>query len=651
MLFTSSAYKTAIVGNERRMKPLIICEFSSDVSGYPFATATATSEQTGKEATKAVNGRIRATTDTATNYPPKELWSAHSGWWSNDVSDVDGNIATQTLVITYNNAFAWQNYFLIGSASNYPVDFTLERSTDGITWTTITVVSGNTSAMWGYRESVPQSLQYVRFIITKISAANSPCKVLQAGALTTICLDYQDVVSLRPLEELSADSDTPIGLISANYVEFSLNNSNRLWDYNNTSSPFQKITRNKFKVRPFLGVEISSGHYEYVPLGVFYVDSAQTKTNKITAAFLGYDRLYEIKDKTPPVFPAAQNITLYKLFQYLFEGIGLSLSNGDFQISKYFRQVIPWGFFAGAVGSDFSEETVGNVGVILKTLCEAGNAYAACDRFGKIIVRSNFKSETPECTITDTNQIFSTTNENNFANYYDAVRCRYRIPQGLGSETLLYELTDYYIPNGGGNTLEFDFENPVGQVTRIQLEGATNSSIATAKTGAVRNQITFANAGTGETVTFRIYGKELKFFNTSYDENEFGVTDPKNIFKISNWLIQDIVTAREYAQAFLHYVNDPARDFELKIRGDPSIEVGDIIQQTDNTNDIDETVQVMRQEITWNGFLNCQMKTRKAIANTQWAWSAYPIESEGCYRKTGYWCYPSGCQPAYEVEI
>lgn len=52
------------------------------------------------------------------------------------------------------------------------------------------------------------------------------------------------------------------------------------------------------EIKPYYGVEVSPGEFEYIPCGVFYVDSFTTNKNKVTATC--YDRMLKLDDEYIP---------------------------------------------------------------------------------------------------------------------------------------------------------------------------------------------------------------------------------------------------------------------------------------------------------------------------------------------------------------
>jgi hypothetical protein len=642
MLLSTSTFTDRITASTETTWPLVICYFNEDCD-YPFATATATSEYSNYTADKACNGRIREAAYTSEGQIYPELKPTHYGYWSSNTADTNGDFGTtQYLTLSYVNSIKTKNFYVSCPSTCYLVDFDIETSEDGSTWTTLVSVTDNTDALYTYRVEADVDMQYFRIAITKISEASGRIKILQAGALTTVVFDITDVNRVKLIEELEGQNKSPLGKVSANTCSFQLSCDDGFANYYDSGSPLYRALGGQFRFRPFIGVKYSGADtYEFMPLGEFWKAEYNYESSTLVSWFYGYDRLYNLKNETPPILAVIDDSTIKELFEQLFEGIGLAID--DYHVSKYLDQPVPKGFLAGEVGSNFSDEKVGE---LLQVLAEAGNAYVVCNRWGKIIVRSNFTNDSSEATITDDNFIYAIENMEKQDEVYEGVRVRYKLPKGESGEVLLWESPDYSIPNGGGDDLRVEFSDPVAQVTRIVLSGATNAAATGVEAGAVRMDIEFSNSGAAETVDILVYGKKLNFYNTSYEHDS--VDNPASLLKISNWLIQDKATAKSYAENLADYVYDPLRFYKITGRGDPRFEVGDVIAVSDATNGISENLQIVRQVLEWNGVLGLsEMVARKALSEQAWAFNKlHPCKVNVSYPKTQLLSW-SGLQPRY----
>jgi hypothetical protein len=669
MIKVSSAWRSNIGADTRKTITMVACELCPQIEGYPCGTASASSEYDAAHAAgQAIDGRIRDVAYTSTGYVPAQLQGVHPGWWSSGLSNGAGVLSTpEVLTIHYKASIHVKNYFVVGVASNYPTAFTLEVSADGVTWETISTETANTTPLWSLRESQYRTIAWARLTVTKISAVSSPVKVLQAGAVTTVVFELYDNDVMKFTEELGQPSNaSPLALVSSNWIEFALSNEARLSDQDNTSSFFYGLLGRSFRLIPYIGVRTKPTkdfyyagpglpvyywttaaveEYEFLPLGVYWNEASEQATDEMTSKFLGYDRLSKLKDLAPPILAALTDSTIYELFTLLFDG--LDLDPGEYWIDTALDQPVPRGFFAGEIGSDFSGETVGEC---IQVLAEAGNCYVRCDRFGIIRVQSNFLNADPVDTLTDDDWVFRVQKRKDQQDTYDKVRMRYKEPVGLSDEVTLHE-SEVVIPPGGGAALEIEFADPVGIVTRVELADATaNTDIDSFYPGAVRSMVTFANAGTGnDTCRLKVYGKKLKFFNTSLDKTNLDETveEATKILKVSNWLIQSREVALEYAESLLQYCSELVTHYAIAERGDPAREVGDLIRLNDETNEIDKELQITKQVMTWDGTLSSEIDARVAIVRSEWVFlqPGHPCLEEVTEEKeeVSYYVGPAHC--------
>jgi len=584
--------------------------------GYPFASVETTTEDESYPASRLINGRIRESDYTCSGTQPIELWFSHSGWKSVSESDESGDLASSEVIdIFYFDVIRKQNFMIIAPEDNYPVDFTIEISADGEEWTEVIDVTDNDNPFYGYRLSqIPTEYQYCRITISKISATESPVQILQAGAVVSLVFDIYDIDRISIHEELQGETGNPAGAVSSDYCEFSLNNENEIWRYDNSDSPFQALLNDRYKIRAWVGLETSTDYFEMIQLGHYFSNTFSLNTEELKVNFTANDLIYLLKDQKPPILAVKKDTTIKTLWEELFRL--LNLDRYQYQVSKTLTQSIPYGFFAGEVGENFSGETVGEC---MQVLAVAGFCNCRCNRDGIIEVRSNFRNDSSGATITDTTQVYRSVNQLDFSDVYDAVRVRYKIPQGYSDEEELITIEDY--SSGlSNNQIEIEFPDAIGVVTRIQIENSNYTTLNYADIGATRAILYFTNETAVETIQIRVFGKKLKFFNTSYYQACGNIDDPQKELKISNWLIQNYDTAKRYSDALIQYVHNPCNKYEIEIRGNPAIETGSVIAINDATNNIVKDLQVIKQVLTWQSFITSTLECREPITEYYWAY-------------------------------
>jgi len=80
----------------------------------------------------------------------------------------------------------------------------------------------------------------------------------------------------------------------------------------------------------------------------------------------------------------------------------------------------------------------------------------------------------------------------------------------------------------------------------------------------------------------------------------------------ANPLVQTLDQAQAIADALLASVKDPRRDIEMEWRGNPALELGDIVSiVTNSVKDRRGTFTIIRQEIEWAGALSARLTGRR----------------------------------------
>jgi hypothetical protein len=451
-----------------------------------------------------------------------------------------------------------------------------------------------------YRTAVnADERSHVARVLVYFDGDNNPPVVFEDEGITKISL----------LEESHAESGNPLGAVSSNELTVGFDNSDRAFTPTNEGSPYYGKLRPNILVRAHLGLETSAGVFEYVPLGVFRTGDWSAPSGSVEATVTCYDRLYELGEKDVPMLPVRRNTTIYKMFEALFKALGLD-SGDDYEIDISLNQRIVLGWLPK-----------GKVRDALQVLAVAGNCNVTSSRHGQIAVRSNFASGEPVTVLTDNDQVVTAENPQRYLDTYSAVKVAYKMPY-LKKSTSLLKIESLAVPHGGITLQEIEFTSgPVATVDQVRLIGARHAKVNNIRFGAWSITIQIINTGSDETVTLEVTGRTVDMINSTYaaeDAASIAGIGRKEL-SIDNVLIQSLSVAKEYAASLLFYVNDPVVKFSLNIRGDPSLEVGDIINLQDITDKIG-TVNVVpiRFTLDYDGALSAQMEARKPIVPVDW---------------------------------
>lgn len=353
---------------------------------------------------------------------------------------------------------------------------------------------------------------------------------------------------------------------------------------------------------------------EYIPLGLFRTGEWSAPSNSVEATVTCYDRLHQLGNMDVPMLAMAANTTTGQLFAMLFEGLGLSPGDDvavpvvepEFEIDSAVNQVVLLGYVPA-----------GKVLAALQYLAVAGLCNVTCDRYGVIQVKSNFSTGLAVATLTDQDQVISAENPQRYLDAYSAVKVLYKSPRLNELESVL-KMDNVVMPTGGVTITEAAFSAaPVAYIEQVQLLGAVNSYVDSVVYGSHTITITIANAGAEETVNIDVLGQNVDYVSSTYTLQNAGAVADYGVkeLAIDNNLVQSAAVAATYATSLLSYVSDPLVNFTLEIRGDPSIEVGDVIQVDDPSDIINKVDMVpVRIQMDFDGGLQATVQTRKPIA-------------------------------------
>jgi len=348
------------------------------------------------------------------------------------------------------------------------------------------------------------------------------------------------IVDIHLLEETQAESDNPLGLVSANEVTISFDNSSRDFTPTNSASPYYGKLRPNVLVKPYLGLETSPEVFEYVPLGMFRTGDWSAPSESVETTVAGYDKLYEIGNKDMPMLPVQTDTTVAKMFKLLFQAVGLAPDQYD--IDSNLNQIIQIGWLPK-----------GKVRDALQTLAIAGNCNISVNRYGIIRVKNNFKSGNAVTILTDNDQIIAAENLQKYLDTYNKVSILYKSPYLKKTDSLL-KIDSITIPNGGIVLEKTEFSyGPVALVEQVKLIGAKNSILSSIEFGAWEITVYIDNPGVAETVTLEVTGKVVDIISSSctIQDNDLINAWGSRELKIDNQLIQNKDVAKSYAESLL----------------------------------------------------------------------------------------------------
>ncbi len=368
--------------------------------------------------------------------------------------------------------------------------------------------------------------------------------------------------------------------------------------------------------------------FEEIPLGVFRTTDWSTPSATLEATVVCEDLLYQLGQLNVPMLHVLQNTTIGGLFALLFTALGLT--EDQYEIDAGLDQPVTIGWipddsYSTVANTTTTSETTNSVtGATtttpvldaLQALAVAGCCWVTCNRYGKIKVQSIFTPDTPVTTWDQGSMIDGADNPQKYLNIYSQVVVNYNMPYIQDSETVL-ELQNQVIPSGTTTLANLCFtDGPVINVDSVTLSGAVTSRITGIAWGAWTLTLTVENSGATETVDVVAIGEAVGLITataTATDAPTVALIGVKTL-TVSCPLIQDQATATEYAATLLSFCKDPTVQFSVDTKGDPAVEVGDVIQLQDTIDKIG-TVDVVpiRVQLDYDGGLTGHIDARKPV--------------------------------------
>jgi len=595
MLNVSPEFKSAAESSSRSVKAAAIFHFLGKLD-LPFATATASSiYDSSIDPNQACNGRINATAHTCSGYLPPIFAGTQKGWWGQYMANNQGILSTpEVLTVMYNQPLTGKNFWILGIPGFFPVDFKVERLID-TTWHVIADVVGNTSYQWISTSSVPAVTLGARLTITKIAPVGGSVRILQFGLVSTVMFEGNDITDISLLEEVASDAVSPIGTVSSNELNVALSNTHRWYNARNTQSPFYGLLQTKIIVQSYIGIDIGTEIFEYVPLGQFATGDWAVPSTTADATVTAYDILYQLLSLPVPQIPLAINTTIGSLFTSMFISLGITA----YDVDPTLTQPVPYGWIP-----------FGTIGDALNELSLAGSCHVFMSRQNRIQVKSCFNTSSSPVTTIVESQIMEIDNPQKLVNLYSSIVVNCAIPN-VGDEMIIARLDNISIPPGSTTFTNVAFqEGPVVAISQIALVGTKMVRIVDFTWSPWSVTIELFNSAYLENISIVFYGSIIGHTAIPFTRSTEGSAGGRTL-PISTNLIQDPTTAEQYATNMLQYASDPLAQLGHQTTGNPAVELLDIVTLQDAYDKLENlNVSVLSQKLNFDGGLSIDTITK-----------------------------------------
>ena len=353
---------------------------------------------------------------------------------------------------------------------------------------------------------------------------------------------------------------------------------------------------------------------EWVPLGTFWSLDWDSPDDSLEATVTARDRMELLRKSTFQTSQVLTNKSLYELAEAVLQDAGLT--SGEYIIDETLDDiVIPYAWF-----NPMSHREA------LRRIAEAGLAAAFQNRDGKIQIESFLiTGDEPVLEITEDDYfppLRTPSRQQDVAN--EIIVDTQPLRPAANPEEVYRSNEPITIPASSTKTVTAFYNSPPVIEAVASLDSppvidavATLDSppagVAIAETtyygwGA---SIKIANStGTDQQVVLVITGRPLSVQNKerAVARDETSITE-NGVLRYefpANPLVQTLAQAQAIANTLLASVKDPRRDIEVEWRGNPALLLGDRVTVKG------KDYHVIRQEISWQGYLSARLTGRRA---------------------------------------
>lgn len=564
---------------------------------------------------------------------PDTAWLAaryQVGWWGQQLAGADGAFVAPypTLVATHTPR-AIHSIRVVGESmrGEYPTAFRIRLCDSGGVVLHEEVVANNTQMAWSMILQSPiPDVASQELEIRAWSHPGRQAKIVEFFSSIQQAYESDELVSIRVLEEREiSQGSLPVGNISANEILVRISNEDRRFDPDNDSSPLYGLIKPRRRIRAWLGAEVGEG-IEWVPMGTYWATEWDTPSDGLEATVRGLDRMEQLRTSTYSYSDVWQDMTAYALIEEILRDAGLS--KDEYTIDPVLYDVVlPWAWMPVVSHRE-----------ALRLAAEASMAVAYCDREGRVaVVRPAIHLETALGTYYMQGSPFAIEQAAPAGIYgigpddYYALRAptaQAQVaneivvttqPRKIGAVGEAYRSAEpILVPAHSGVIVTAPYgEAPVIEAAAMLEDppaGVTISSVSYYAWGA---EIAISNSSDAAVaVILAITGRPLTVSGAEpVVARDLDSIDAIGLIRHEvpvNHLIQTPGQAQAIAEALLESAATPRRDVELDWRGNPALELGDVVSvMTDMDRGRQSAYTIIRQEIEWAGALGARLTGRR----------------------------------------
>lgn len=345
---------------------------------------------------------------------------------------------------------------------------------------------------------------------------------------------------------------------------------------------------------------------EYVPLGTFWSRSWDAPQDDVWAYVVGWDRLEFLRRTRYSVSTPAQNINLKDLAEDVLIDAGLEAS--EYNIDPALASItVPWGWFDDQTHRE-----------CLRMIAEACVGQVYCDRLGVIQIMGPLTFLASDLDLAITSEHFERIKRPYRPGYAaNSIKVNAH-PLRTGALEELYRSEEITLAPGIG-VYRVSFNTIPSINASASLENELYSSIVDQEFYSWGAIITVENihASASDTFTLVLEGNPLTTPNKmpSIAQDLDMVQEDGEAWYIfpHNHLVQNSSMAQDLADSLLESYKQDRLDVELDWRGNPALELGDVVELPDFEDITTDKFEVVRQSLKYDGSLEAYLLGRRII--------------------------------------
>lgn len=406
------------------------------------------------------------------------------------------------------------------------------------------------------------------------------------------------LIDCQLLEETNAESDNPLGTVSANELNVSLLNTGQIFSILNPDSPYANKISLGITIEAFIQPthEVNNA---WISMGTFYVSDWDCDLGNSIALITCSDKLLLLGQQDMPIMVVQETITLKALMQNFFCLMGM-IEYLDFIIDPNIVTTLKYAWLPS-----------GKVIQFLQTLSQAGLCIIFMDKYNRVQVKSITTSTNSVNTLTDQNQIIATKLPQSIIRTYNGVSISLNNPS-LSESQIIMTSPNLSIAKGTVQLARIvNNKAPIYDISYIELIGDNQVVVTdfTYDSWGIDISIT-NNAETSQVITIIVHGRIILNSISSlvrYDNSNVNLSTTKTL-RVENDFIQDNTFGIFMADELLKYIKAYDAYIELEIRGNPLMELGDTITIDSPTDRLHIDVKPIRYQYNFDGTLSGQIK-------------------------------------------